>query len=494
MADVLATMRSFSLVGSSRLDGETGPTPSELDKRISIFMKNLDRLSKAAWTKPVDNKSPLELLDPAANSIPFLRCLHESIQTLGKQDTPSAELLFDQACIFFTSFDPVHVRYVGNIWRMLWEWASMYMQSQNLIDQSILSTALLRLDPSATTFTTLHLRFVRQCLAAGTPSQALPLLDQNIFAYPQTHPKNAHVEPLTTEHDLSNAFITTNSGFTEKVKPEYVLEYYLLGAHIYIGTRNYERARLFLEHVILHPTQHHVASALQVDAYKKWILVGLLSEGSIFSYPRTVDIGVWKSLKAVGRAYEALADNFEKRDTLKYRAELEVGANIWHEDGNLSLVQEVGQSLIRYCVADLQKTYAALPVATVAAHLSYSADDTFRTLTEMIKQSSLNASLTPGATAADAILRFDQAPSESTVLDLEAQTKRVEKLIAAVRDADQRLQLTKEHVALVKRNKQHVAAPDAELADQMDLTWDAPSAASNIPNLMDDDEDEDIMV
>jgi COP9 signalosome complex subunit 3 len=500
MADHLAVMRSFppdKPKGSSPSSTESGFSPSELDKKINAYLNQLDRLPKAAWTKAVDKKGLLELLDPSVNSIPYLKCLNDATQTLRKQDAEGAELLFNQACIFFASFDPVQVRYVGELWHSLWLWAAAYMQALELLDQRILSTALLRLDPSAATFTTLHLRFVRQCLSAGTPSQALPILDQNIFAYPQTLPKNVPTEPFTADYDLSNAFITSESGFTEKVKAEHVLEYYLLGAHVYIGTRNYQRARLFLEHVMLHPTQHHTASSLQVEAYKKWLLIGLLSEGKSFPYPRTVDTGVWKSLKALGKAYEALVENFEKRDTLKYRAEAEVGAQNWVDDGNMGLVSEAGQSLVRYCVADLQKTYAALPVVKVASYLGYSPEDTFTMLTQMIRQSSLNASLAPGATAGEAILRFNLAASASNTtqqLDLEAQTKRIEKLIAAVRDADRRLQLTKEHVTIAKRNKNTPAA-DADLADQMDLTWDAPGTGSNVPMLVDeDDDDEDIMV
>ena len=182
---------------------------------------------------------------------------------------------------------------------------------------------------------------------------------------------------------------------------------------------------------------------------------------------------------------------------LKYQAELEVGAEIWTDDGNLSLVSEAGQSLVRYCITDLQKTYAALPVAKVAAHLGFSAEDTLTTLTQMIQTSTLKASLTPAESAGDSILRFDltsPANNSSQHPVLESQTKRIEKLIAAVRDADCRLQLTKEHVALAKRNR-NTAAPDAELADQMDLTWDTPPAGSNVPQLLDDDDDdEDIMV
>lgn len=491
MADALAVLRSFPP------DKPKSLSPNELDTQIVAYIKRLDKLPGATWTKSVDQKTLLELLDPAVHSIAYLKTIDEHIGLI-KQDRQRAELLFDQACIFFASFDPIQVRFVGELWRNVWEWALKVTQSLGLIDLSVLSTALRRLDPSGATFTTSHLRFVRQCLGLGTPSQALAILNQNIFAYPQALPKNAPSEVLSEEHELSNAFITSTSGFSEKILPENVLEYYLLGAHVYIGMLNLQRARLFLEHVILYPTLHQATSMIQVEAYKKWVLVGLLSEGKMFPQPRTVDQGVWKNLKAAGKAYETLADNFEKRNWNKYQAELEAGSQIWLDDGNVGLVAEAGQALLRYHVSDLQKTYAALTVDRVAAYLSLDTGATLDILSRMIGGSHLNASLTPGSTAGEAILRFNTTSSASAASqqsDLASQTKRIELLVAAVRDADCRLQLTKEHVAITKRNKS-AAAPDAELADQMDLSWDMPGSMSNAPPANGDnsEDDEDIMI
>ena len=491
MADPLAVLRSFPP------DKPKSQAPHDLDTQILAYIKRLDKVPAATWTKTVDQKTLLEILDPAVHSIAYLKSLHEHI-SLVKQDRQRAELLFDQICIFFASFDPVQVRFVGELWRTVWEWALNSSQSLGLLDLSVLSTALRRLDPSGATFTTLHLRFIRQCLGAQTPSQALAILDQNIFAYPQALPKNAPAEVLSEDHELSNAFITSTSGFSEDVLPQHVLEYYLLGAHVYMGMRNYQRARLFLEHVILYPTLQHTASIFQVEAYKKWILVGLLSDGKMFPQPRTVDQAVWKTLKAAGKAYEALADNFEKRNWNKYQAESEVGSQIWLDDGNMGFVTEAGNALLRYLVLDLQKTYAALTVDRVAAHLSLAADVTLRVLSQMIEGLYLNATLTPGSTAGEAIIRFNSTSSTlatSQQSDLALQTKRIELLVAAVRDADCRLQLTKEHVAMAKRSKSS-AAPDAELADQMDLTWEIPGSSTVVPHQINDDsgDDEDIMV
>lgn len=463
-------------------------SPQEYDTRMTAYLKQLDKLPSSVW-KITDKQNPLELLDPAVNSLPYLLTLFELGRAVGK-DRQKAEDFLNQASVFFASFDPVQVRYAGEQWREVWETAFNISNKLGNLDLSPFSAAVLRLDPTAGTFTTLHLHFLRVCMQNGTPSQALPILDKNIYAYPQASTKNVPVELKSEEHELSNTFITTKSGFTEKINPEHVLEYYTLGAHVYISVRDYRRARLFLEHVVLHPSQSHSVSAFQAEAYKKWILIGLLVEGKPFPYIKTADSAVIKSVKALSKAYEALADDFEKRDSKKFQADLDAGMQVWADDGNLGLVAEAGQALLRYRVSDLQKTFAALPVSRVATHLELSPSDTLATLDHMIRQSALNASLITGSSPGEAVLRFHFTSSTGSTGNphLEAQTKRVEELIAAVRDADRRLQLTKEHIDISKRNKR--AGPDAELAEQMDLTWDAPGGG---PMVVDDDAEEDIM-
>lgn len=49
---------------------------------------------------------------------------------------------------------------------------------------------------------------------------------------------------------------------------------------IYIGLRDWERALLFLEIVIASPTIN-TTSIIQVEAYKKWVLVSLLLKGHV---------------------------------------------------------------------------------------------------------------------------------------------------------------------------------------------------------------------
>jgi len=450
----------------------------------------------------VDKKNLLEMLNPEVNTISYMVSLDAQIKAAGK-DWTRIELLRNYAVIFLATFDPVQVRYLGETWLSVLDWTLDTMPQSSSGDLSIIVSAMLRLDPTAGTFTSTHLRFLRTCLERSAPSYALPVLDKNIYAMPTTPPKFMADEFLCDDLELSNVFITPKSGFTRKIVPQYVLEYYLIGAHVYLGLRNYARARLFLEYVVLHPSTQHSISALQVEAYKKWIMVGLLAEGKPYTIPRTHDNAVMKGVRDVARPYDALAENFIKKNLTKYRAEMDVGTQTWHEDGNLRLVKEAESALLKFRVMDLQKTFAALPIGRVAAHVGYPAVTTLQWVTKMIRQRHLRASITPNGSgdAGDAVLRFhhsitsSSAPADS---DLAAQTQRIEALVAHVRDADRRLQLTKEYVEYMKRQKK--SGPDAaDMADQMDLTWESNGAgmmgsAGGVVGLDDDDDaDEDIM-
>ncbi len=144
-------------------------------------------------------------------------------------------------------------------------------------------SAILRLDPTSSTFTSSHLVFARLCLEARAFQAALPVLDNDIFHFPPISEKAAantgNWFPCS-QHETSSTFITIPLGLTEKLDYRDHLEYFLFGAMIYMGLKNWERAQLFLEMVIVSPTTS-TASMIQVHAYKKWVLVNLIYKGGV---------------------------------------------------------------------------------------------------------------------------------------------------------------------------------------------------------------------
>lgn len=200
-------------------------------------------------------------------------------------------------------FDPVQIRYGGIEFRHLTELVARTAQAvskvgflsfvtsaalradsaQPLAAIFPLRSAILRLDPSGSCFTSSHLIFVRLCLEAREFYSAVPVLDKDIYHFPLGSDKGGiHINPRfwCSHHEPHSTFITLASGLSKSLDHRDHLQYFLFGAMIYIGLKDWERAFLFLEIVIISPATN-ATSMIQVEAYKKWVLVSLLLKGRV---------------------------------------------------------------------------------------------------------------------------------------------------------------------------------------------------------------------
>ena len=116
---------------------------------------------------------------------------------------------------------------------------------------------------------------------------ARPVLDKDIYTFPLT-PKsgtnNAISSYICALHHPSSDFLA--SGFTEKVTSKDILQYFLVGGIIYTALGDYERALHFYELAIIAPATTAV-SKIQLDAYSKRLLVGLIWKG-VVSAPKEI--------------------------------------------------------------------------------------------------------------------------------------------------------------------------------------------------------------
>jgi len=322
------------------------------------------------------------------------------------------------------------------------------------------------------------------CLALSLPRQALPLLDNDIYCLPADPTRGIDERLLCADHELSCGYITTTSGITDKITVAEIQEYYLLGAFVYIGVRNYERARLFLEMVLSVPTTNSAVNPYMVEAYKKLQILGLLAQGNPFPSSHLMDQASAKVIQSLSKPYDALVEAFKNRDLQKFHAEIDVADKVWEKDGNLGIVTEAAEALRRFRVIDLASTYAALPVDRVATHLSLSPQATLQLLNNMITLGHVQASISSSDGAS--ILRFQAQQkhvADATEEAVAAQVKKIEALSAFVKEADRRLALTKEYMDYVRRNKKTDGGA-ASFEDPMEMSWDAPPGG---------DVDEDIM-
>jgi COP9 signalosome complex subunit 3 len=74
--------------------------------------------------------------------------------------------------------------------------------------------------------------------------------------------------------------VTDASGLSSKISYRDYLQYFLYGGMVYMALRDWRKALHFLGVVVSAPVASSV-SLVMVDAYKKWVLVGLLEHGKV---------------------------------------------------------------------------------------------------------------------------------------------------------------------------------------------------------------------
>lgn len=197
------------------------------------------------------------------------------------------------------------------------------------------------MDPSSSTFTSSHLTFVRLCLEAAAPRQALPILDKDTYSMVSDSTEGVDEQHPCAETGTSSSYITRASGISGAIRPEHVQEYHLIGAQIYLGLRNYSRARLFLELVLSTPTEKSAVDPYMIEAYKKLVLLGLIVRGQPYKISQLQDQAAVKTISQLSKPYDALADAFKRRDLQKFNAETDVGVKFWDEvDIDISQVRK----------------------------------------------------------------------------------------------------------------------------------------------------------
>ena len=175
---------------------------------------------------------------------------------------------------------------------------------------------------------------------------------------------------LSSKHESSSTYITPESGLSAKLDYRDHLQYFLFGAMLYMGLKEWKKALLFLEIAMTSPAINN-ASKIQVEAYKKWVLVSLLYKGFVScvsllkfnelllthllklpSMPKTISSQAAKQYSIIGRPYEGLAAVFiagikEEEGVKRLLEEARAGTQFWSLVGN-SLLRRSHNIIQRY--------------------------------------------------------------------------------------------------------------------------------------------------
>ncbi|KAJ4346978.1 uncharacterized protein N0V89_010911 [Didymosphaeria variabile] len=472
----------------------------EYDREAREFVKHINGSTPVTFLKGADSpQDPLNVLDPTTNAIAYAYTLRHRIEAAIKQTPDQVRpggSLWNKLVLFLESFDPIQMRYAGEQWRKLVDYVEVAARNEGAPALAIapIRSAMFRLDPTTGTFTSTHLRFIQLCMETRSYKAALPVLNNYIHSLPAAIAKETlddlEYSVVAADSVASGEYINLKSGHTAKISLTDLQEYYVLGAMAYLGERQVKDALHFLEHVLVTPA-NNALNGLMLEAYKKWVLISCLADKSYKTPPRTMSSAAVKHCKNAAKAYEALAEAFQQLNNLpKLKAQVNAGSEIWAEDGNTGLVEELLEHQNRAYLSRLSRTFSAIPVSNIASNVGSSVDQVTTFVGSLIQQGLLNARLEANdKSGAGAVLRFYLDPTQGPLAKTEKQqqqalfeqTQRTDALAEQVKDADYRLSITKEYVEYVKRQKKKNGAGGGGGADAMDMTFD------------DGDMDEDIM-
>ncbi|KAI1126764.1 hypothetical protein F5Y10DRAFT_206396 [Nemania abortiva] len=303
------------------------------------------------------------VIDPAVNSLSYLTVLNALMFPSLASNVP-LEFILEKLVIFMMSFDGRQCRYAGDLLKDVMDAVGSGRILPPSVAVETLATAILRLDPSGSMLTSSHLLLVKLAYEADTIQLALPVIDKDVVFYPGM--TNHETAQYLCDLELSpSLYISRSTGLTTKLKSSQVLEYDLLCGMMYCARREWGKARAAFERAVSFPTKEMGCSKIMVDAFKKWILVSLLSEGKYCNTPPYASAATNKTFGVLGKPYVALATAFATDDVHQLKLEADKNAQVWSEDGNVGLVEEVISSYQQWRVLSLQDIYTKISIPEI---------------------------------------------------------------------------------------------------------------------------------
>ncbi|KAK0384958.1 hypothetical protein NLU13_7436 [Sarocladium strictum] len=330
----------------------------ELRSQAEAVTKQLPETARALIT--AHPQEILEWLSPAQHTISYAAVLDVLVRP---ETTIDRAWLQNKVEAFLEGFDWIHIRFIGDaLTRLLSRISVMGLfKPQRTIE--LLASTILRVDPTASVFTSSHLVLANHALTLGIVDPALPVLDRDITAYPPTTSVRGG-RPLSDPSLSATIYISTFTGLTEPVKASMILDYGATLSQIYISRKDWQKAKASLEQVITHPSKDKGVVKAMTSAYRRWILVSLLEGGKSPLLPSYTP-STAKSHYVSQVPYNALANTFEASDPAQLQTELKTHEATYESDGTLALVQQVLQAYQKWQVINLRLSYLRISISRV---------------------------------------------------------------------------------------------------------------------------------
>ncbi|GAA6043946.1 hypothetical protein JCM8097_000918 [Rhodosporidiobolus ruineniae] len=290
-----------------------------------------------------DGQDPLDVLDPRERTVGYLYILNTRLNAAN----PDLNVLLPKVQRFVEQFDPEATAKAGE-------------------QISYLANLLANLATS--------------CGQPAAPVNALKTLVQR---YPQPgylthlHPLFLQVIMATNLYEAAAEVLLEDITDLDKsiypIRYQDHLLYHYLGGTIMALLGDYIRAADLLEIAVSAPGSH--ASMIQIDAYKKLVLVQLLAYGKTQPLPKYTTQALLLAVKTLCVAYQEYAGAFASLNRHKIAQVMEKGREVFERDLNYGLVLLCDESLRRRQIQSLTETYITQSLGEIATYVGLDASD-----------------------------------------------------------------------------------------------------------------------
>ncbi|RYP55368.1 hypothetical protein DL768_000123 [Monosporascus sp. mg162] len=343
---------------------DTPPDLESYDKAVKNHLNQVTRILKDRSADLITyGPQILELLNPAVHSLSYLAVLHTLILP-GLAASASREYLLEKLVLFMISFDGLQIRYAGPHLQDVFAAVGGGQLLPPSVAVEILATAILKLDPTGSMLTASHILLARLAYGTNNIEPALQVVDKSIVFYPGMA-NRGEPQYLCDPALPPPSYIARETGLTAILKPQLVMEYDLLCGMMYCSRRDWAKASEAFLRIVTFPARENGVNKLMVDAYKRWVLVSLLWKGKYVDSPSPSGHTANRYYEILGKPYTAIAALFVTDNAQALKHEVDSNAQIWQEDNNMGLMQEVLAAYQKWQVLGLQQVYSKISIPEV---------------------------------------------------------------------------------------------------------------------------------
>ncbi|KAJ3214855.1 hypothetical protein HDU67_001120 [Dinochytrium kinnereticum] len=178
---------------------------------------------------------------------------------------------------------------------------------------------------------------------------------------------------LSKQFNVARSIIDIDISDIKKSRFELRIQDYLLyfyyGGIIYTHLKIYTRAQEFFE--LCFSTPSHAVSLIQIEAYRKCLLMHFIATGDVYSAPKYTAPIMTRMLQTHGAQYQDLAKSIEAAAKQKAQTEFLKATELLSKSGNIGLARKCFQSAIQHSILGLTKTYLTLPLVDIPKTISH---------------------------------------------------------------------------------------------------------------------------